>query len=360
MRKILLLCLAFCSCSKEKEDVGFTFQEIQIEVLDSIMIQEDSLPFGFTFNEKVFNDSLMVLGDGTFSSIHLFNLNSGKLINSFNEESIFDYPIPSRSYSNSFISNDSLYLLNHLTNEIFCFSFDKKFLSKIELKIDQIPFVLDMDNVFELRNSKWYISSKADGSISDVFNSSKLVSVFNKDGVFLYAFGEYPKEYTEGPLVLSHNENFLFKNDFIYSVNVAGKPILKEYNLDGALISETDLKSQYFQEEIGYHTGDPFSAPLTDQISNLATDQNKNSKVFYLTYSTFSTRDFELGLGSYRLILMEVDLDKKRIGEVELLGSDYLSHTAELLPNVKGDTLSFLIREKDQNLYLKKIKLIRN
>ena len=349
--------LAFCSCSMEKENVGFTFQEIKIKVLDSILIQEDSLPFGFTFNEKVFQDSLLVLGDGTFSSIHLFNINNGELINSFNQESIFDYPIAPRSYSNSFISGDTLYMLNHLTNEIFCFSFDRNFISKTELRLDQSSLVLDMDNVFELRNYKWYISSKAAGSISDVFNSSKLVSVFNKNGVFIYAFGEYPKEYSEGPLVLSHNENFLFKNDFIYSVNVAGKPILKEYNLDGALISETDLKSQYFQEEIGYHTGDPFSAPLTDQVNNLAADQNKNSKVFYLTYSTFLTRDFELGLGSYRLILMKVDLDKKIIGEVELLGSDYLSHTAELLPNVKGDTLSFLIREKDQNLYVKKIKL---
>jgi hypothetical protein len=79
-----------------------------------------------------------------------------------------------------------------------------------------------------------------------------------------------------------------------------------------------------------------------------------------LTYSTFSSRDFEQGLSTYRLMLMEINLNQRTIEEAEVLDSRYLSHTAELLPEVSGDTLKFLIRDLDQNLYIKNVKLKRD
>lgn len=360
MRYILIVVLGLFSCGSKELDAGFSLSEMGLVRLDSLLIHEDSLALGLTFNEKNFSDSLLVLGDGTFSRVHLFSSKSGQKITSFGNNSIKEYPLPEKSYSNSFISGDSLFLLNHLTQEVFCFSLHGQFLDKTSLNLANSLLVLDFENVFKKINDRWYVSSKAEGPLSDVFVKSKLISVFDLAGNLLFSFGEYPKEYSEGPLVLSHQEHFIFKRDKIFSINVAGRPLLKIYDLDGKLISETELSSKFYNSDLGYHSGDPFSAPLTDQINNVAIDPDSDSDIIYLTYSTFSSRDFEQGLSTYRLMLMEINLNQRTIEEAEVLDSRYLSHTAELLPEVSGDTLKFLIRDLDQNLYIKNVKLKRD
>lgn len=358
MRKIVFLILILGSCTSKKIEEDFIFLAGKVLTVDSLLIDEDSLVLGITLNEKIYNDSLLVMGDGTFAGVHLISLNTGKRIQTFGNSPTLEYPLPEKSYANSFISGDTLYLLNHLTHQIFSFSLTGDYLFTIDLQLGQNLNVLDRDNVFELKNNKWYVSSKAEGPLSEVYEKSQLISVFNFDGEFLFSFGKYPEEYTQGQLVLSHNENFVFKDQIIYSVNVAGSPVLKKYDLAGNLISTFALSSEYFNSEIGYHNGDPFTAPLTDQINNLAINPTLEADILYLTYSTFDTRDFETGLSTYRLMLMQVDLESKTIREVELFNSDYLSNTSELIPMVKNNILSILVRDQNQSLYLKRLSFL--
>lgn len=104
-----------------------------------------------------------------------------------------------------------------------------------------------------------------------------------------------------------------------------------------------------------YYTEDPFLAPLTDQFNGLASDQNSSEKIFYATYHSFDSRDREYGLGTYRWMLMKIDLENMTIKEKELADAWNLLENPKLIPQVKGDTVSFLIREKDENLYLKRL-----
>lgn len=350
----IIFAIVLFSCESSRNDAEFVFEEAKVVYIDSVLLEDENIPFGFALNEKLYNDSILVLGDGSFSAITVFNTRSGALIGTFSSDSIITYPIPPRSYTNSFVSGDTLFLLNDLTKQIFAFSFDKKFLFDIKLTIPSDSFLFDYRGLFEKKGENWFISSKVDGPLSEVFKKSKLVSVFDSKGNYVRSFGEYPEAYSEGPLVLSKNNNELLKGNRVYLVNGAGVPILKEFDFSGNLIEETEIKSNFFKPEIGYYSDDPFEAPLTDQVTNLAADLNSAKNVIYLTYFTFVTRELEDRLTSYRLMLMKIDMDRKVISETELLGAEYIMEIHELLPYVKGDTLHLVVREQDENLYLKR------
>ncbi|MCH7407953.1 hypothetical protein MM239_00980 [Belliella sp. DSM 111904] len=115
------------------------------------------------------------------------------------------------------------------------------------------------------------------------------------------------------------------------------------------------LESDHFDPVIGYYTDSPFTAPFTDQFNGLVSDQHSSERVFYASYHSFDTRERETGLDIYRWMLMKIDLDEMIICEVEIADSLYLIEYPDLIPQVKGDTVSFLIREKDEGMYLKRL-----
>lgn len=342
------------SCANEAREDSFLFEEAELIYFDSVLFKDENIQLGFVLNEKLYQDSLLVLGDGSFSSISVFNTRKGSLIGVFNTSTITDYPLTSGSYTHSFVEGDTLFLLNTLTKEIFAFDFDKNFLKKTTLNIPSDKFVLDYEGLFEKIDNQWIVSTKVDGTLSEIFQKSKLVSVFDLEGNYKRSFGEYPKSYTEGPLVLSKNNNALVKGDKIYLLNGAGVPILKEFDLQGKLLREIEIKSEFFNPTIGYYGEDPFDSPPTDQFTNLAADLNSEKDIFYVTYFRFLSREQEDILTSNRYMLMKIDLDRKVISETELLGAEYISNIHELLPIVQGDTLQLLVREQDENLYLKR------
>jgi hypothetical protein len=350
----LILILLLSSCSNEASDDSFLFEEAELVYLDSVLIEDENSQLGFVLNEKLYQDSILVLGDGSFSSISVFNTRKGSLIGVFNTSTITDYPLTAGNYSNAFVSGDTLFMLNGLTKEIFAFDFKKNFLEKIKLKIPSDKFVLDFVGLFQKLDNQWIVSTKVDGTLSEVFQKSKLVSVFDSEGNYKRSFGEYPKSYTDEPLVLTKNNNELVKGGKIYLLNGAGIPILKEFDLQGKLLREIEIKSEFFNPTIGYYREDPFEAPPTDQFTNIAADLNSDKDIFYVTYFRFLSREQRDALTSYRYMLMKFDLDRKVISETELLGAEYISGIHELLPTVHGDTLQLLVREQDENLYIKR------
>lgn len=356
MRKVLILLLLLLACTRvEKDSFDFSLRKGEVQTLDSLWIDEEGMPFGLTFNEKLYQDSLLVLGDMSFRSVHVFNTQNGKLIRSFNSESIQDYPLPESSYSNSFISGDSIYLLNHYTNHFFSFSIDGIFQKRIEFELDdRFRHTLQFESLFERVGNEWFISTQLDAPLSEAFRSSEIVSVFDEKGKFQRSFGRYPESYSQGKLVLGASENILIKNGRLYHLSVAGKPTIKIYSLEGELLEAFTLPSYYFNPEIGFYTADPFEASLTDQITNFATDFESDEQVFYYTFSTYKIRDPDQGLLTTRKIIAKLDMAEKIVTEVELLGPEYLYHVRELIPQVHGDTLHYLLREQDENLYLKR------
>ncbi|MGY6558068.1 MAG: hypothetical protein ACXIT9_02175, partial [Nitritalea sp.] len=144
----------------------------------------------------------------------------------------------------------------------------------------------------------------------------------------------------------------------LFTLNVAGLPILKEYNLAGELQAFYPLSPPSFDTEIGFYRSDPFSGPLTDQINGLALDPEDPRDILYASFHSFDTRErSSYGLSTYRWIIMRIDLDAKTIQEIPIAGAEYLNLTRALLPEVKGDTLHVLMRETDEVLYLKRLVL---
>ncbi|MFN3802699.1 hypothetical protein [Belliella pelovolcani] len=349
----LVIYIILFSCNSK--ETNFSLESGNLIIIDSVQIDDSRFSFGEIYNPRVFNDSILGFGDGSFRSINLFHSKSGAFLSNFETDSIESFPLPEKDMTFFYIKGELIYILNDLIRSIFVFDLDKNFKKKIELNFKNLSQKPTFMGLFEIQENSIFLSSVYDGALSDRFKNSKIVTEFGLDGQFLNDFGSFPKPYTTGNLVLSSNENKIIKDGKIYILNVAGVPILKEYLLNGDLNGVYKLESEHHDPEIGYYTNDPFSASLTDQFNGLASDQNSSEKIFYATYSSFDTRDREYGLGTYKWMLMKIDLENMTIKEKELAGSWHLNELRKLIPQVKGDTVSFLIREKDENLYLKRL-----
>jgi hypothetical protein len=350
----LLLLFIGCQQNSSQNRIEFNFESGEIRYVDSVSIDEDGSAFNFVLNPKVYQDSLLVFGDGSFSAIHLYNTSTGDKIKLFSSTTIEDYPLPTSGFSNSFVKGDSIYLLNVTLNKILIFNFQGKYLDEIELNNGENNFVLNYLPFFDQIEKSFFISRRMDASMSENYREGMMLSKFSASGSYEKSFGTYPKKYSEGGLALVKGENVVRKGNKLYVVNPVGIPILKEYSLDGELLNFYEFESEYFDPTIYFFESSPFDSPLLDQFLSLSTDSNSDDKVFYLAYAHFNNRDPLLGENSFRLMLIKIDLNSKTIKEKEILGPWHYFELRSLLREVKGDTLSLLVRGMDENLYLKR------
>ncbi|MBT0809904.1 hypothetical protein KIH41_01265 [Litoribacter ruber] len=343
------------SCNSNKHTSDFELTQGRVVYLDSVKIDDESFSFMSAINPKVYNDTILGMGDGSFQGVHLFNAKTGEFIVSFESDSIETFQLPKKNYGNFSIQGDTVFILNSLNNTVYSFLFDKTFIDKTELMFLDVMQKSEYETLFEVNGSSVYTSSIYSGPLQDRFRYSKIVSVFNRSGVFQHDFGSYPKEYKEGNLVLSKDENKILTNDILIILNVAGVPKLKKYSLSGNLMSLDVLKSKNFDPQIGYFQGDPFSGPLTDQFNGLGSNVLMQDDIIYATFSSFDIRDRKEGLETYQWVLMKIDLKERTIKEHKIAGAWHLSEVRSLIPQVKGDTVSILIRNEDEGLYLKRL-----
>lgn len=350
----LLLLFIGCQQNSSENRNEFFFKSGDIRYVDSVRIDEDGSAFNFVLNPKVYQDSLLVFGDGSFSAIHLYRTSTGEQIKRFSNITIEDYPLPTSGFSNSFVKGDSIYLLNVNLNKILIFNFQGKYLDQIKLNIGDNNFLLNYLPFFDQIEESLFISRRMDAPISENFREGMMLSKFSASGSYEKSFGTYPKKYSEGELALVKGENVVRKGNKLYVLNPVGIPILKEFSLDGELLNFYNFESEYFDPTIYFFENSPFDSPLLDQFLSLATDSNSDDKVFYTAYAHFNNRDPLSGENSFRLMLMKIDLNSMIIKEKEILGPWHYFELRSLLQEVNGDTLSLLVRGIDENLYLKR------
>ncbi|SFO22384.1 hypothetical protein SAMN04488519_104363 [Algoriphagus ornithinivorans] len=356
MKKYIFLIFILLGCN-EKEDFEsseFLLQSGLVNFLDSIALDESGSSFNFVFNPKIYQDSLLVFGDGSFSSIHLYNTNNGSKLKTYSYLDVLDYPLPKTGFSNAYIQSDSLFLLNFMYNKIYVFGINGEFLNEFDLNISKLNTRLNFQPFFESIKGNYYISQRMDLPIKESFLKGKMIAVFSKNGDFLANFGNYPKNYSEGNLALIKGENVVYKNNKFYIINSVGTPILKEYNLNGDLLNFFELKSNFFNTDLHYFEVSPFDAKPMNQIIAIASNSSNNDRIFYLSYVHFINNDLDDPENTFRLMIMKIDLDNKIIKESELVGPWHYFELRSLIPQVKEDTLSILMRGFDENLYLKK------
>jgi hypothetical protein len=350
----IIFAIVLFSCESSKPDLEFTFSEGELNFLDSVKIDEGGSAFNFIFNGKIYQDSLLVFGDGSFYSIHLFNTKTGENINSYNHYSVEDFPLPETGFTTAYISGDSIFLLNYQQKKIYSFDFDKKFLGQRNLEWNDEFGVIDFITFFEKIEGKYYLSTRLDAPMFDTYKFSPMLSKFSKSGTFDGGFGKYPEHYTKGNLSLIKSVNIAQKASEIYIINSVGVPVLKKYDLDGNLVDFLEIKSQIFDPTLSYFKSDPWDSELMDQIIILATDESKDDGIFYLAYTHFKDRDRDSGGETFQYMILKIDTKAMTIKEAELAGPWHYFELRSLLPQVKDDTLSLLIRGFDENLYLKR------
>ncbi|MCH7407952.1 hypothetical protein MM239_00975 [Belliella sp. DSM 111904] len=217
----------FTSCSRS-EDKQFEIIPGSYIIVDSVLIDDSKFSISYKKNTKVYNDSILGFGDGTFASINLFHTKKGDFLMNFEMDSIDSFIIPKKRYSDFAVDGERFYLLNHLLSKIYVFDLNKKYLRTIDLKFENELLKPYYDVLFEVKEDEIFIITEySGGTLSDNFKKSHLVTVFDLEGNFILSFGNYPKPYTEGKLVLSGNENIILKDESVYILNVAGVPILK-------------------------------------------------------------------------------------------------------------------------------------
>jgi len=351
---ILLLIVFGCSQNKQENKIKFSFKPGEIIFIDSTKIDEDGSAFNFVLNPKIYQDTLLVFGDGSFSAMHLYQTLTGERIHYFSNSTSKDYPLPTSGFSNALIQGDSIFLLNVMLNKILIFNFEGDYLNEIKLNNKENSFVLNYLPFFERINDSFFISRRLDESMQENYRAGKMLAKFSSSGSFKKSFGSYPDKYSEGGLALFKGENVVRKGDKLYVVNPVGVSILKEFNLDGELLNFYEFESEYFDPTLYYFEGSPFDSPLLDQFLSLATDSNSKERIFYLAYTHFKNRDQILGQETFRFMLMKIDLEENTIKEAELLGFWHYNELRSLLREVNGDTLTLMVRGFDENLYLKR------
>jgi hypothetical protein len=351
---LIFFLLVYFSCQKSPEG-GFVFEEGKVSFLDSTLIDDSNFSLSVVYNPKIYNDTILGFGEGSFLGIHLFHAKSGLFLGSFESDSLDNFQIPQKNYANFSINGDTVFMLNNILKKVFAFGLDKTYYGSHILDFGSRNQKPEFQTLFERKDRLFLVSTVYDGPLSERFRHSKIVTVFDENGKLMSEFGNYPSAYTEGNLVLSQNEIKILKNGSVFILNVAGQPILKEYDLEGGLKDVLPLQSRFFDTEIGYYDLDPFAAPLTDQFCGMATDQNSDKKIFYMVYHDFQTRDRENGIETYRWMLSKVDFERNVIKEAPLAGVWHLNEVANLIPSTKGDTLLILMRNGNEELYLKRL-----
>lgn len=350
-----LLAILFERCSKpssENRDV-FKIDSGELIFLDSISIDEEGAAFNFVFNPKIYQDTLLVFGDGSFSAIHLYNLKPGSKIQTYSFWEIQGFPLPKTGFSNAFIENDSVFLLNRTTDKIYIFNPEARYLGQVELTGRPLDSKLNFQPFFERINGNYFVSLWYDGVLSESFSKGRMLAKYSKNGEYLGRFGKYPKSYSGGNLALVRGENVVRKGDKIFAQNSVGYPVLKEFTERGGLVDSVKVPSDHFDSNLSYFVENWWEADPMDEILCISTDSNKEDFIFYFTYMHFKSKELEDKASSFRLMLLKADLKSKTIKETELLGPWHYTELRAVIPQVKNDTLSLLVRGFDENLYLK-------
>lgn len=350
-----LLAILFEGCSNpssENQDV-FKIDSGELMFLDSISIDEEGAAFNFVFNPKIYQDTLLVFGDGSFSAIHLYNLKSGSKIQTYSFWETQDFPLPKTGFSNAFIESDSVFLLNRTTDKIYILNPEAKFLGQVELTNRPLGSRLNFQPFFERINGNYFVSLRYEGDLVECFGKGRLLAKFSRNGEYLGRFGKYPKNYSEGNLALVRGENVVRKGDKIFAQNSVGYPVLKEFTERGGLVDSIKIPSDHFDSKLSYFVDNWWETDSMDEILCISTDSNKEDSIFYFTYMHFESEELENKASSFRLMLLKADLKSKTIKETELLGPWHYTELRAMIPQVKNDTLSLLVRGFDENLYLK-------
>lgn len=351
---IFLLSLASCIPKKSRDSTEFYYKSGELIFLDSITIDEEVAAFNFVFNPKIYQDTLLVFGDGSFSAIHLYNLKSGSKIQTYSFWETQDFPLPKSGFSNAFIENDSVFLLNRTTDKIYIFNPEAKFLGQVELTGRPLNSKLNFQPFFERINGNYFVSLWYEGVLSESFAKGRMLAKYSKNGEYLGRFGKYPKSYSGGNLALVRGENVIRKGGKLFAQNSAGNPVLKEFTESGGLVDSIKIPSNHFDSKLSYFVDNWWEADPMDQILCISTDSNKEDSIFYFTYMHFKSKELDDKASSFRLMLLKADLKSKTIKEAELLGPWHYTELRAMIPQVKNDTLSLLVRGFDENLYLKR------
>ena len=78
----LLIVINLISCQQSEERV-FKIESGNLKIIDSVQIDDSGFSFSSVWNTKIYNDTLLGFGDGSFSSINIFHTKTGDFLMTF-------------------------------------------------------------------------------------------------------------------------------------------------------------------------------------------------------------------------------------------------------------------------------------
>lgn len=150
----------------------------------------------------------------------------------------------------------------------------------------------------------------------------------------------------------------VYDEGFVYVLHSLGEPKILQYTLQGELIEEFPFNPRFFDGEIRFYKGDPFSADPHDNFNHLAIRKNMGEREFIITYGYFEENESsERGHQSYRTNLLKLNMDRKTLAEFEFAGAESVHATHLLIPTLTSDTLHFVVKPEamEQTLLVKAV-----
>lgn len=361
-----LFIINLSSCTNKEGAADISFKELtgqQQLFLDTIVLDESKNLIPRIHGAKISNDSILSYLDMNGTSLTLYST-KGNFLCRFDNDYVKGTRLPDISIGAHTIQGDNLYLLYWHTNQIYHLKLSGEYVGKYQLNFPETGGMGagNGEILFERDTAKGkfilYSEYGAWKELREKYERSKIISVFDEEGQLAGSFGSFPEEYTEGKLVYSKQLNMVYEEGFVYVLHSLGEPKILQYNLQGELIEEFPFNPRFFDGEIRFHKGDPFSADPHDNFKNLAIRKKNGEREFIITYGYFEKNErSERGHQSYRTNLVKLNVDSKTMAEYELAGAESIHATHLLIPTLASDTFHFVVKPEamEQTLLLRAI-----
>jgi hypothetical protein len=282
---IVLCLLVLVSCQSDDDQIGNFANLEELVFIDSVLISETNGFFKRPSNSTIINDTLIGLASSQGRGVWIFDISSGKEVNSILNKSVLETSFMIAGIDIS--QYPFLFVLDGVTKSVYQFDLsqnvnqEEKYVNKITLDIPEGFRIMPETETFFFNGSEFIVelaSTTFKSSKHFYKNSEEFLGVFDRKGNLKFRFLHYPKSLSEldGFLEPStiYNSGFLEKqNRLIVSFPSEGEILIID-SLGGA----TDLekikypKSRYFNFNLEF---------LGEEVSNDMGAMKKNPSTHY-------------------------------------------------------------------------------
>ncbi|MEP1085960.1 hypothetical protein [Algoriphagus sp.] len=195
-RCFLIILVSFFSCG-QKENIESEFELLELIIVDSIRVNDDNNYLTGVSQVKLIGDTLIAISSHKIPSLGIVNIQTGELLFKLSEKDLMDISFLPAGFST--LDYPIIKILDKRSNSILIFDIElSSYLGKITLDIPEGKMIRHIQSIFhESKNGfiiELYPEFLDNNDLTFYKESGKVLGFFNRNGVLISSFQDYPKE----------------------------------------------------------------------------------------------------------------------------------------------------------------------